>query len=301
MVFLTIQDKIMTWELFGEILLDALKDSVLVFAFVFLFHVILSFIETPVSNFLIKRKKTSPIFGSFFGLIPQCGTSVAAADLYVKKYISIGTLIAVFLSCSDEALLMLLGAWNEKTIYILPLIGLKLVTGIVFGFLIDLIIRHQHIEEVDHIEEEKECHLHHDEGHHENTSIHAHLVHPLIHSLQIFAYVLIINIALGTIIGFVGEESFANFMQTNRYLAPLFTSIVGLIPNCASSVLITELFLSGNLSFGALFAGLLVNSGLGVLYLLKDLKDWKKALFIIGVSFSIAVSLGYITCLISGF
>ena len=287
----------MTWELFLDILLDALKDSVLIFAFVFLFHVILSFIENPVSNFLIKRKKTSPIFGALFGLIPQCGTSVVAADLYIKKFITIGTLIAVFLSCSDEALLVLLSAWNEKTLAIFPLIGLKLATGILFGLLIDLIIRHQKVEEVDHIEEEKECHHHH----HENTPAHAHLIHPLFHAIKIFVYVFIINLLLGLLIGFVGEENFINFMLTNRYLAPLFTSIIGLIPNCASSVLITELYLSGTLSFGALFAGLLVNSGLGMMVLFKEYKNIKKTLLILGICFIIAVSLGYLTCLVSGF
>ena len=286
----------MTWGLFLNILLDALKDSVLIFAFVFLFHVILSFIETPVSNFLVKRKKTSPIFGALFGLIPQCGTSVVAADLYIKRFITIGTLIAVFLSCSDEALLILLAAWNEKTLMIFPLIGLKLAAGILFGLLIDLIIRKQHVEDIDHIEEEKECHTHH----HENTLIHAHLVHPLIHSLKIFAYVLIINLALGLLIGFVGEENFANFMISNRYLAPLFTSIIGLIPNCASSVLITELYLSNTLSFGALFAGLLVNSGLGLMILIRH-KEIKKTLIVLGICFAIAVSLGYLTCLVIGF
>ena len=287
----------MTWELFLDILLDALKDSVLIFAFVFLFHVILSFIENPVSNFLIKRKKTSPIFGALFGLIPQCGTSVVAADLYIKRFITIGTLIAVFLSCSDEALLVLLSAWNEKTLAIFPLIGLKLATGILFGLLIDLIIRHQKVEEVDHIEEEKECHHHH----HENTPAHAHLIHPLFHAIKIFVYVFIINLLLGLLIGFVGEENFINFMLTNRYLAPLFTSIIGLIPNCASSVLITELYLSGTLSFGALFAGLLVNSGLGMMVLFKEYKNIKKTLLILGICFIIAVSLGYLTCLVSGF
>ena len=287
----------MTWELFLDILLDALKDSVLIFAFVFLFHVILSFIENPVSNFLIKRKKTSPIFGALFGLIPQCGTSVVAADLYIKRFITVGTLIAVFLSCSDEALLVLLSAWNEKTLAIFPLIGLKLATGILFGLLIDLIIRHQKVEEVDHIEEEKECHHHH----HENTPAHAHLIHPLLHALKIFVYVLIINLLLGLLIGFVGEENFINFMLTNRYLAPLFTSIIGLIPNCASSVLITELYLSGTLSFGALFAGLLVNSGLGMMVLFKEYKNIKKTLLILGICFIIAVSLGYLTCLFVGF
>ena len=288
----------MTWDIFFDKLLDALKDSVLVFAFVFLFHVILSFIETPVSNFLVKRKKTAPIFGALFGLIPQCGTSVVAAELYIKKLITFGTLIAVFLACSDEALLMLLGAWNEKSLAIFPLIGLKLVAGILFGFLIDLVIaRHQKLEEVDHIDERHECHEHH----HENTPIHAHLMHPLIHALKIFIYVFVINLALNLLITWVGEDNFTNFMISNRYLAPLFTSIIGLIPNCASSVLITELYLSGTLSFGALFAGLLVNSGLGVMILVKEYKNIKKTLLILGVCFAIAVALGYLTCLVSGF
>ena len=287
-----------TWELFFDILLDALKDSVLVFAFVFLFHVILSFIETPVSNFLIKRKKTSPIFGALFGLIPQCGTSVLAADLYIKKYITIGTVIAVFLSCSDEALLVLLSStWNAKTLMIFPLIGLKLVTGIIVGLLVDLIVRKQKIVEVDHIDDEKECRTHH----HENTPAHAHLIHPLIHSLKILVYVFIINMAIGLIIGFVTEERFAAFMVSNRYLAPLFASIVGLIPNCASSILITELFVDGHLAFGALFAGLLVNSGLGMMVLLKDKNTIKKSLIILAICFVIAVGFGYLACLVSGF
>ena len=179
---------------------------------------------------------------------------------------------------------------------IFPLIGLKLAAGILFGLLIDLIIRKQHVKDVDHIEEEKECHTHH----HENTPIHAHLVHPLIHSLKIFAYVLVVDMALGLLIGWVGEENFINFMVINRYLAPLFTSIIGLIPNCASSVLITELYLSNALSFGALFAGLLVNSGLGLMILIRH-KEIKKTFIVLGICFLIAVSLGYLTCLFISF
>ena len=287
----------MIWELAQDIIFDALKDSVLVFAFVFLIHILLSFFENRIVYFLTKNRKTSVLFGSLFGIIPQCGTSVVAADLYIKRFITIGTLIAVFLSCSDEALLILLSAWNEKTLAIFPLIGLKLVAGVAFGLLIDLIIRKQKVEEVDRVEEEKECHHHH----HENTPAHAHLIHPLIHSIEIFAYVLVINLALGLLIGFVGVDNFSNFMISNRYLAPLFTSIIGLIPNCASSVAITELYLSGTLSFGALFAGLLVNSGLGMMVLFKEYKNIKKTLLILGLCFVIAVSLGYLTCLVSGF
>ena len=287
----------MTWQLFGEIVLDALKDSVLVFAFVFLFHVILSFIETPVSNFLIKRKKVAPIFGSLFGLIPQCGTSVVASELYIKRYITLGTIIAVFLSCSDEALIVLITSWNEQSLAIFPLIGLKLATGIIVGILVDLFLRKQKIDEVDHIEEKTECHTHH----HENTPAHAHLIHPLIHSIKVFIYILIINITLGTIIGFVGPDNFKNFMITNRYLTPLFSAIIGLIPNCASSLLITELYVSDSLSFGALFAGLLVNSGLGVMVLIKDKNNIKNALFIVAFCFIVAILLGYLTCLVNGF
>ena len=287
----------MTWEQFGDILLDSLKDSLIIFAFVFLFHVILSFIETPVSNFLVKRKKASPIFGSLFGLIPQCGTSVVAAELYVKKYITLGTIIAVFLSCSDEALLALITNWSEKSLAIFPLIGLKLATGILIGMLVDLVIRHQQVDDVDHIEEEKECHTHH----HENTPAHAHLIHPLIHAIKVFIYVFIINVALGSIIEAVGPEKFESFMLTNRYLTPLFSSIIGLIPNCASSLLITELYVKGSLSFGALFAGLLVNSGLGVMVLLKERRNWKSTLFIIFFCFVVAIALGYLTCLVNGF
>ena len=287
----------MTWELFGDILLDSLKDSIIIFAFVFLFHVILSFIETPVSNFLIKRKRVSPIFGSLFGLVPQCGTSVVAAELYIKRYITLGTIIAVFLSCSDEALLALITAWDKRSLAVFPLIGLKLATGIVIGMLVDLVIRHQKIDKVDHIEEETECHTHH----HENTPAHAHLIHPLIHAIKVFIYIFIINVALGTIIGFVGPEKFSAFMISNRFLSPLFSAIIGLIPNCASSLLITELYISGSISFGALFAGLLVNSGLGVMVMLKDRKYLKNALLIVLFCFVVAVILGYLTCLVNGF
>ena len=287
----------MTWELALDIILDSLKDSALVFVFVFLVHVLLSFFDMQIANFLVKRKKTGAIFGSAFGLIPQCGTSVLGADLYIKKYISIGTLTAIFLSCSDEAFIELLTAANERTIMVLPLIGLKFAIGVGVGLLIDLIDRKRDVVDVDEVEEEHECHQHH----HENTPVHKHLVHPLIHSLEVFAYVLVINLAIGFIIGFIGEDKFVGFLNSSKYLTPLFTSIIGLIPNCASSLLITKLFADGTLSFGALLAGLLVNSGLGMMVLLKNKGGFKKAIIIISICFVTAVICGYLTCLIIGF
>ena len=245
----------MTWDIAKDVLLDALKDSALVLAFVFAFHLLLSFIEDKLSRFLTKNQKLSPLLGSLFGIIPQCGTSVLAGDLYIKRYITFGTLVAVFLSCSDEAILVLLTKPSAQTIWVLPLIGSKFVIGFAIGYLIDLIYRKQEISKPEEELTDVICHEHH----HEHTKLHKHFIHPLIHSLEIFAYVLVINIALGLIIASVGEDNFKNFLVSNRYLAPLYASLIGLIPNCASSVLLSELYLSGGLSFGALLAGLLFN------------------------------------------
>ena len=289
----------MSADKFVDILLDSLKDSGLVFGFVFLFLVLLSFIDIKISNFLVKRKKSGPVFGSFFGLIPQCGTSVLGADLYLKNFISIGTLSAILLSCSDEALIILLTSGGSKTIYALYLIGIKFITGGLFGLILDLIIRNQNIEQVDEIIEEETCSHHHSEK--ENTKIHKHLVHPFFHSFELFFYVLIINFLLGVLIGYIGEETFANFVSSSKYFAPLLSSIIGLIPNCASSVLLTELFIDSNLSFGGLVAGLLVNSGLGMMVLLKKKEKLKSTLLVLSYSFIIANVVGYLTCLIIGF
>ena len=290
----------MTWEIALSIILDALKDSGLVFAFVFLLHFLLSFIDKKLSHLLIKRKKTGPIFGALFGLIPQCGTSVLGADLYIKRYITIGTLIAIFLSCSDEGFIAILTSGSSKTIMVLPLIGLKLAIGITIGIIVDLIFHKQElVEEEKEEDHEYECPEHH--HHHNENKVQKHLVHPLLHSLEIFAYVLAINLTIGFIIGFVGEENFVSFMLQNKYLSPLFASLVGLIPNCASSLLITELYLSNTLSFGAMLSGLLVNSGLGMMLLLKNRKSAKDILLIIGICFIVAILSGYITCLIIGF
>lgn len=288
----------MTWEIVLEIFLDALKDSGFVFLFVFVIHFLLTLFDNKFANFIIKRKKAAPIFGSLFGLIPQCGTSVLGAELYIKKYITMGTLIAIFLSCSDEAFIAILtsGVW-DKALLILPLIGIKLAIGIASGIIIDLIYKKQDVLTIEKYEEEKVCHTHH----HENTKFHDHFIHPLIHSLKVFAYVFVINMALGLIIAWVGEDNFTNFLLSNKYLTPLYCGFIGLIPNCSSSILLSELFVQGSLSFGALTSGLLVNSGLGLLVLLKNRKTAKNALFIILISLVIAITSGYIICLISGF
>ena len=280
-----------------EIIFDALKDSLLVFAFVFLVHLIISYFENNLSNFLVRRKKTGPLFGSIFGLVPQCGTSVIGADLYLKKYISLGTLIAVFLSCSDEAFIALLTSGSERIFMIVPLIGIKFVVGFFIGIVVDLVFRKQDINYVDKEIEHHTCHVHDKE----NNYLHQHLMHPLLHSLEIFLYVLVINLAIGFIIAGVGEDNFKAFLDTNKYLTPLFACIIGLIPNCSSSLLLTELFVSNNLSFGALCGGLLVNSGLGMMVLIKNRRSWKNVFLILAICLFVALVSSYVICLINGF
>ncbi len=297
----------MTWDTFLDVLLDALKDSSLVLAVVFLVHVILSLLEIQMTKVLKKNNQLSPLFGSMFGLIPQCGISVVSSDLYIKEHITMGTLVAVFLSCSDEAVPLMIAAHNEKTLWVIVLLLCKFVIGFIVGFVTDKIIRDKkHVKE--HLDE---CDCDHDEihtgccGHHiddeEEGKFHKYFLHPLLHSLKIFLYVFIINMIFGLIIAFVGEENFSNFIESNKYLTPLYATLIGLIPNCASSVVITELFLLNKIKFGAVLAGLLVNSGLGLIYLFKDKKHRKNALIIVCICFTVSLVIGYLASIIFGF
>ena len=288
----------MTIEEAFDITLDALKDSAIVFGFILVFEFILSFIKIKMQKALEKNKKISPLFGSLFGLIPQCGTSVLGADLYVGRHITMGTLVAIFLSCSDEAIPLLLSSGKDNAIMVLPLIGIKFMVGFITGFVLDLILSKQEL----HLEEEieiEECHHHH--PHSKQEFLEEHILHPLFHSLEIFIYVLIINMFFGFLIGFVGEESFSNFISSNKYLAPLFSTLIGIIPNCASSIVISEMFIDSHLSFGALLSGLLVNAGIGLTVLFKKNKDIKGIIIIISTCFLISLLAGYITCIIIGF
>lgn len=272
-----------------DVLLDALIDSLKVLGVTFILYIILSFFEDKLVDVLKKHKKTSPILGSAIGLIPQCGISVVASDLYLKEHITMGTIFAVFFACCDEALPILFAS-GEKALYAIPLLILKFVLGFTFGYLIDLFIKKELVQE-----ELEDVHVGccHHEIDHEESKIKEHLLHPLIHSLKIFAYVLIVNIIFGTIVFLVGEDNILTFLNQATYVTPIVAAMVGLIPNCASSVLLTELFTLGGLPFGALFTGLCCNAGLGLIYMLKRRKNWKDILLIIGLLLLTSIISGY--------
>ena len=271
-----------------ETLLDALLDSLKILAFVFVFNVIFSFIfQNRKSNRL-----TVPI-GAALGLLPQCGFSVIAAEKFNKKQISGGTLLAVFLATSDEA------------ITIIPLLLLKFIIALAVGFLFDLIFKYNP-DNAANVENNKNEHEQHSDcgcGHHtkKESFVHEHLLHPLIHSAQAFAVVLIFNVIFSLIIYFIGEETFSAFLKSNAYLSPLFSVLVGLIPNCASSVVISELFISGNISFGACLGGLLANAGVGLTIVFARGSDVKSSLKILAALIISGLFFGYLCCLIIGF
>lgn len=291
-----------------EVILDALKDSAITFAVIFVLNFLISLVEDKLAHVFIKNQKVSPLIGAAVGLVPQCGFPVVASDMYQKKHITMGTLIAVFIACSDEALPIMLSNINtiKSTI---PLIIIKFVLGFVVGYLVDLIYT-KNTKEVKeevtkrNIKDEQDSHIgccHHEiEGeekhnHNKKSWVHNHLLHPLLHSLKLFAYILGINLVFGFIIFFVGEDTISNFLHANVWLTPLFSTLVGMIPNCASSVIITQMYIDQSIYFGAALAGLIINAGLGTLVLFKNVKNWKNNLIIISILLFVALCAGYIT------
>ena len=280
-----------------HVLEHALIDSLKVFILVFILYFALSFVENYISKKLSSNNKVSPFFGSLLGLIPQCGISVAASDLYIKRKITVGTLVAVFLACSDEAIFILLA--SEKFLTVFPLLFIKLVVGFISGMMIDgFILRKQKLKKDN--EEVVSC-AHHHEHHHHDSKLKHNFKHTLLHSIEILIYVFIVNFIFGLLIELLGEAKLIIFLQNNKYLAPLFSSIIGVIPNCASSVVLSELYIINGLSFGALLSGLLMNAGLGLVYLFKKKENLKMNINIIIIMFIISLIIGYLTCLINGF
>ena len=291
-----------------EVLIDALIDSVKVFGVVLAVYILLSFFEVKIANKLSKTNKISPLFGAVFGLVPQCGISVVASDLYSKKHISLGTILAVFIACSDEAIPIILASGNQKSLMVIPMIAIKFIIGLSVGFIVDFLMRRdkkevaQHMEHCHHEEEVKVGCCHHEiNATHEHTKWDEHLWHPLLHSLKLWAYVLVINLVFGIIIYYVKEETLISFLQVNKYIAPLFATILGMVPNCASSIILADLFVLDAISFGACLAGLCMNAGLGLIFLFKKKENYKHNFLILGILFAVSILVGYVTCLIIGF
>ena len=290
-----------------DVILDALIDSLKVFALIIFVYILLAFLEKKISKKMENNHNINPFFGALFGLIPQCGFSIVASDLYLKRHITMGTLIAIFIACSDEAIPIFL-SYPNKILMVFPLILIKFVIGFIVGFVIDLIYTNSkkeveyHHEECEHEEEIHVGCCHHtiEEEKHENK-FHEYLLHPLIHSLKIFVYVLVINILFGLLVYFVKEENIRQFLENSSYFTPLVAVAIGLIPNCASSVILSDLYLTNCITFGSCIAGLICNAGLGFVILFKNKSNLKNNLVILGIVAFVGLIVGYTLNLIFGF
>lgn len=259
----------------------ALKETALLLPFLYLTYLLMELLEHKaggrMENAIRRAGRVGPLCGGLLGMLPQCGFSAAAAGLYAGRVITVGTLVAVFLSTSDEMLPILVS--NRMPIgQVLLFLLLKAAVGMVCGFLLDALIRprtHTHEEEDKEIEElcrRENCHC---EG--KNVFLAA-----LIHTLRVAGFILLVSFALGAFMEAVGEEKLASLMLNRPVLSPLFSTLIGLIPNCAASVVLCELYLGGALTFGGLFSGLLAGAGVGMLILFRVNRHAKENLRILG-------------------
>lgn len=274
----------------------AFFDSIKILPFIFLMYLLIEYFEhrnnTDLSHLLMKSKKTGAVFGGLFGSIPQCGFSVIAADLYSKKAITLGTLIAIFVATSDEAIPIILS--NPRKAYlVIEVILSKIILAIVFGFIIDLFCK---TKESSHICKEE----HHHEHFHGNCEScdEGFFKSALIHTIKIFAFIFIATFILDFAIECAGEEVLASFLLKDSFAQPWIAACIGLIPNCAASVVLTQSFLSGALSFGSLIAGLCSGAGVGLLVLFKKNKNSKENITVLFILYLIGAISGTLIKLI---
>ena len=281
-------------------LCDAIIDSFHILPLLFLVFLIIEIIEffwaENINEFMKKSEKAAPAIGGLAAIIPQCGFSVIASTLYIRKFITKGTLIAIYLATSDEAIPILL-AEPTQIHYVLPIIGIKIVIGICAGYLIDLVlkddkyisIKPKHNDNCEHCEDDEGC-CHHSISRRRKREL---IYHPLKHTLNIFAFILIITIGLNFVIDFYSNHNiFHGFFAKCKFFTPVFTAIFGLIPNCATSIALTMLLIKGTISFGAAVAGLLSNAGLGILVLFRHNENIKDTMKIISILLVISIISG---------
>ena len=315
-----------------DVILDAIIDSAKMLPIIFVCYMLIELLEEKIlvkykSSSLLKNK-FAPVASAGFGLIPQCGFSVVATDLFSKKIITLGSLLAIFIATSDEAVPLLLTR-PEQYPNLFLILGIKFVYAVAVGMLIDVIYRsikrkdkntlttpqnakiaNDSAKSGENIDccAEKDCENENDccdeeveiHGccHHELEKNHSKwkeiLFHPLLHSIKIFAFVLVMNIIIGILVLFVGEESIQIFMMSAGIFQPFLVALAGMIPNCALSIAITNLFMDGMISFGSCIAGLCVNCGIATVVLFKLNKNVKQNLLIVGLLFALGSLLGFV-------
>ncbi len=298
-----------------SLLWHAVEDTLPLLPWILGLYIIIELLENKTDFSRVRKLGggLGPLVGSAAGLIPQCGFSVMAAKFFERKYITVGTLLAIFMATSDEAFILMLGS-GTGAVWVLPMLAVKILVGISVGYAVDGALRlagrrqvcaemptsptekptsvHEYF--IQQYLEEKETDVNCSCGrkHDSDDAWTNYLLYPLLHTLKVALFIFLVNFVLTSIIHGVGEEKFAAFMHGNRFLQPFVACAVGLIPNCASSVVLTETFLSGAITFGTCAAGLCANAGMGFVVLLRNVRQWKRNLALIALCYLLSVLVG---------
>ena len=275
----------------SEIIIDSVIDSIKLLPFLFLTYLFMEWLEHKTGSAARNRIRTAgklgPVWGGLLGVIPQCGFSAAASSLFTGRVITVGTLIAVYLSTSDEMFpIMISNAVPAVTI--IRILACKAAIGILSGLIVEYVYTHilkkqEGDLDIHEICEEERCNCEH-----------GLISSAATHTLKVFVYIFLISLGLNIIIGLVGEETLARLFTGAPMIGELIAALVGLIPNCASSVVITQLYLDHIIGAGAMMAGLLVNAGVGLLILFRLNHDRVQNLKIIGTLYGLGVFWGII-------
>lgn len=273
--------------MFIEIIADSFIDSIRILPFLFVAYLIMEYLEHKAGEKMQAAirgaGKGGPIIGGILGIFPQCGFSAAAANLYAGRIITVGTLIAVFLSTSDEMLPIMISA-NAGVETIVKILAVKVVVAALAGFAIDCIFRGREKDlQIEHLCEQHNCHC-------ENGIWRS----ALRHTVEIFLYILIISLILNLLIAWIGEDVLSGVILNRPIVGAVIAGLVGLIPNCAASVIITQLYLNGVLNAGAMIAGLLSGTGVGILVLLRVNDNRRENLGLIASLYVIGVLAGIV-------
>ena len=273
-----------------EIFLDSLLDTLKVFPLILLIYILIEFLEHRTSfseNHKLLQGKMAPLLGTVTGIIPQCGFSVMAAKLYDRGFIRTGTLLAVFLATSDEALIVLI-VDPVGTAAVAPLVALKVVVGLAVGYAVNFLVR----DELAVPAPPEDIHGYSCGREHEGKSkLKVYFVEPLLHSLKIALYIFVVTLIFGYILEYNRDAILSSFVG-GPYIEPFITSAIGLIPNCASSAVISQAYCEGGIYFGSMAAGLCCNAGLGFVVLLKNTKKIKRNLLLMAALYVVSVLVG---------
>lgn len=277
-----------------DIILDALLDTLKLIPFLFLTYLAMEYLEHKSSmKFLVALQKAGnvgPLIGGVLGAIPQCGFSAAASGLFAGRVISLGTLMAIYLSTSDEMLPILISEKASPKFIIIVVVA-KVLIGIFWGFVTDFVLfRNANASEHIHIHsmcEEEHCNC--DKGIWGSA---------IKHTLKIAAFILVVSFALNVILEFIGADALSELILNHPVFGPMIAAVIGLIPNCASSVVITQLYLEGAMGVGSMMAGLLAGAGIGWLVLARASNSVKTTGKVVGLLYLFGTVSGIIIELI---